>query len=61
VPTFDEDGHHFESVPLTEQSITAADCVMIVTDHTSLDYDLIRRHARCIVDTRNALARSAAR
>ncbi len=29
---------------------------MIVTDHTSLDYDLIRREAKAVTDTRNALA-----
>ncbi|HEU5217460.1 MAG TPA: nucleotide sugar dehydrogenase [Gemmatimonadales bacterium] len=61
VPTFDEDGHGFKSVPLTADTVTAADCVMIVTDHTALDYNLVRTHARCIVDTRNALARSKTR
>ena len=61
VPSFDEDGHGFKSVPLTAETVTAADCVMVVTDHSSLDYDLIRTHARCIVDTRNAVARTRAR
>jgi UDP-N-acetyl-D-glucosamine dehydrogenase len=60
VPEFAEDGHKFSSVPLTTETLAAADCVMIVTDHSSLDYDLVRRHARCIVDTRNALKRGAA-
>jgi UDP-N-acetyl-D-glucosamine dehydrogenase len=57
VPSFREDGHGFTSVPLTAEAVKSADCVMVVTDHTSLDYDLIRSNARCIVDTRNALAR----
>lgn len=61
VPSFSEDGHGFKSVPLTADTVKAADCVMVVTDHTSLDYDLIRTHARCVVDTRNALARNRAR
>jgi UDP-N-acetyl-D-glucosamine dehydrogenase len=61
VPTFKEDGHGFTSVPLTADTIKAADCVMVVTDHSSLDYGLIRANARCIVDTRNALARTRAR
>ena len=60
VPAFEEDGHRFESVPLTSATVAAADCVMIVTDHSSLDYQLIRRQARSIVDTRNALARHPA-
>jgi UDP-N-acetyl-D-glucosamine dehydrogenase len=61
VPTFEEDGHRFTSAPLTREALAAADCVMIVTDHTSLDYELIRNSARSIVDTRNALRRVAAR
>jgi UDP-N-acetyl-D-glucosamine dehydrogenase len=61
VPTFEEDGHRFTSAPLTRESLAAADCVMIVTDHTSLDYELIRNSARSIVDTRNALRRVATR
>ncbi|MEK6598246.1 MAG: nucleotide sugar dehydrogenase, partial [Gemmatimonadota bacterium] len=58
VPRFVEDGHEMSSVPLTAGEIQAADCVMVVTDHTSLDYDLIRAHARAVVDTRNVLART---
>ena len=44
------------SVPLTAETLAAADCVMIVTDHSGLDYGLIRREAKPVVDTRNALA-----
>jgi UDP-N-acetyl-D-glucosamine dehydrogenase len=57
VPALEENGHTFASVPLTGQALAAADCVLIVTDHTSLDYDLIRTHAKLTVDTRHALAR----
>jgi UDP-N-acetyl-D-glucosamine dehydrogenase len=57
VPTFAEDGHQATSVPLTAEIVAAADCVVIVTDHSSLDYELIRRHAEVVVDTRNALRR----
>jgi UDP-N-acetyl-D-glucosamine dehydrogenase len=59
VPRFEENGHQFVSAPLTAETLAAADCVMIVTDHSGLDYDLIRRHARSVVDTRNALRRGA--
>jgi UDP-N-acetyl-D-glucosamine dehydrogenase len=55
VPRFDEDGHHYESVPLTAMALEASDCVIIVTDHQVVDYDLVRRHSRRVVDTRNAL------
>jgi UDP-N-acetyl-D-mannosaminuronate dehydrogenase len=30
--------------------------VVIVTDHSKVDYELIARHAACIVDTRHVLA-----
>ncbi|HJR35929.1 MAG TPA: nucleotide sugar dehydrogenase [Gemmatimonadales bacterium] len=59
VPAFEEDGHRFSSVPLTAGAVKEADCVMIVTDHSSLDYGLIAANARAIVDTRNALRRAA--
>ncbi len=52
-----ENGHRFASVPLTRAALEQADCVLIVTDHTSLDYDLIRKHAKLTVDTRHALGR----
>ncbi len=61
VPAFEEDGHRFVSVPLTKETVAGADCVMIVTDHSSLDYDLIRANARATVDTRNALRRALPR
>ena len=55
VPTFAENGHEFRSVPLTPETVAAADCIMIVTDHTAVDYRMIRRNARLVVDTRNAM------
>ncbi|MGH7559923.1 MAG: nucleotide sugar dehydrogenase, partial [Gemmatimonadales bacterium] len=59
VTCFEENGHRYASVPLTAESVGAADCVMIVTDHDAVDYGLVRKHARRVVDTRNALARRA--
>jgi UDP-N-acetyl-D-glucosamine dehydrogenase len=55
VPCFREDGQEFRSVQLTPEIVAAADCVMIVTDHTSVDYRMIKRAAKLVVDTRNAL------
>src|SRR2546430_14134344 len=34
----------------------SADCVVIVTDHSDVDYALVERCARLVVDTRNVLA-----
>ncbi len=47
------------SQPLTAEFLQSADCVLIVTDHTAVDYELVARSARLIVDTRNATARVA--
>lgn len=49
-----EDGHIRKGVALTAQEIAAADCVVIITDHQSVDYEAIVRGARLVVDTRNA-------
>jgi len=57
VPRFREDGQEFTSVDLTPEAVAAADCVMIVTDHTSVDYRMIRDRAKLVVDTRNAIPR----
>lgn len=42
------------SVPLTEHTLAAQDCVLIVTDHSAYDYPWIVQHSRLVVDTRNA-------
>jgi UDP-N-acetyl-D-glucosamine dehydrogenase len=44
------------SVTLSDEELAGADCVVIVTDHTGVDYGKVTRLAPLIVDTRNALA-----
>jgi UDP-N-acetyl-D-glucosamine dehydrogenase len=46
-----------DSVPLTDAALRAADCVVIITDHSAFDYNALGQKARLIVDTRNAMAR----
>jgi len=55
VPAVSVDGQAFQAQPLTAEQLATADCTVIVTDHRVFDYDLVLRHARLIVDTRNAL------
>jgi UDP-N-acetyl-D-glucosamine dehydrogenase len=43
------------SVPLSDEMLAAADCVVILTDHKVFDYDRIRTQATLIVDSRNAI------
>src|ERR1043165_255496 len=44
-----------QSVPLTNEELEASDCVIIVTDHSEIDYKRVCSLAPLIVDTRNAL------
>ncbi len=44
------------SKKLTAAMLKSYDCVLIATDHSTYDYDWIVRHARLVVDTRNATA-----
>ena len=44
------------STPLTAETVRAADCVVIVTDHSKLDYAMVAREARALVDTRHVVA-----
>jgi UDP-N-acetyl-D-glucosamine dehydrogenase len=48
------DFSHMKSVDLTPERLASYDCVLIATDHTNYDYDAIVRHAKLVVDTRNA-------
>ncbi|MBI3857817.1 MAG: nucleotide sugar dehydrogenase, partial [Planctomycetes bacterium] len=43
-----------KAVELTEKELHAADAAVIVTDHTAYDYPWIVKHARLVIDTRNA-------
>jgi UDP-N-acetyl-D-mannosaminuronate dehydrogenase len=60
VPRLREDGVDLASVPLTAATLAAADCVVIVTDHSNVDYALVARHAPLVVDTRHVLPRPPA-
>jgi UDP-N-acetyl-D-glucosamine dehydrogenase len=45
-----------KSQPLTAANLKKSDCVVIITDHANVDYELIGQHARLVVDSRNAMA-----
>ncbi|HMW01704.1 MAG TPA: UDP binding domain-containing protein [Acidobacteriota bacterium] len=42
------------SLPLTPENLAAVDAVLIATSHDGIDYTEVVRHARLVVDTRNA-------
>ncbi len=47
-------GRRQKAVPLTPANLKKADLVIILTDHSNYDYDLIVRHAGMVLDSRNA-------
>ena len=49
-------GEPLVSVPLTDEELRTSDCLIIVTDHSEIDYTRICELAPLIVDTRNALS-----
>ena len=49
------DGEPLYTQELTDELIKSADCVVICTDHSEVDYARVCGLARVIVDTRNAL------
>jgi len=58
VATFREDGHEYHSITLTPEALRAADAVVIVTDHTAYEWQMVVDHATLVVDTRNATGRT---
>jgi UDP-N-acetyl-D-glucosamine dehydrogenase len=45
------------SQPITPQYLAAQDCVLIVTDHTAVDWGAVLKHSRLVIDPRNALGK----
>jgi len=48
-------GDPLQSIALTDEELRASDCVVIVTDHSDIDYRRVTELAILVVDTRNAL------
>lgn len=46
--------HHFDlaSVSVTPEVLASCDAVVLLTDHSDIDYDMVLEHAQLIVDTR---------
>ncbi len=60
VESFTEAGHNYVSVPLTETCVAAADAVLVVTDHSNIDWAMVKRAAILAVDTRHVLSKVGA-
>jgi len=55
VPSIVFGGRRLRSTPFRPSTLKSADCVVIATAHKAFDYDMVSKHAKTIVDTRNAL------
>jgi UDP-N-acetyl-D-glucosamine dehydrogenase len=47
-------GKAWKGVPLTDEALANADAVMILTDHSNVDYARVLEKAKLVIDTRNA-------
>jgi UDP-N-acetyl-D-glucosamine dehydrogenase len=60
-----DDGHTeledlpLHSAPLTNEVLSAADLVLITTEHSDVDYQRVADHAELVLDTRGAMRRVA--
>ena len=54
-PYFKVDGIDLKCVKFDKKTLNSFDCVVIVTDHSNIDYRFIAKNSRLIIDTRNAL------
>ena len=55
-PHLSGDAVPYPLVELTAEELSSAHGVVVVTDHDAFDYDLVRRHAPYVLDTRNRLS-----
>ena len=58
VPATHKMRHHdlkMRSTPLTGNTLSQTDCVLIATHHSAYDWQMIMDHASLVVDTRNAM------
>lgn len=42
-----------KSKPINQATLAGSDCVIIATDHSEFNYDLIKKYSKLILDTRN--------
>jgi UDP-N-acetyl-D-glucosamine dehydrogenase len=58
VPSLDHEGWILKSVPDLLEAVQQTDCVVVITDHDSVDYVAVAELADMIFDTRDALRNS---
>ncbi|HVZ77079.1 MAG TPA: nucleotide sugar dehydrogenase [Gemmatimonadaceae bacterium] len=59
IDTIREDGHELHGVALTDAELERADVVLVITDHSTIDYQRVADRASLVVDSRNAMTRTS--
>ncbi|MDR1776096.1 MAG: nucleotide sugar dehydrogenase [Actinomycetes bacterium] len=59
VSRYIQDGESVEPVALTADEVRAADVVLVLTAHSNVDYAMVAREAKLVLDTRNVFAPDA--
>jgi UDP-N-acetyl-D-glucosamine dehydrogenase len=54
IPPMRKYSFNMESIELSPETLAAADCVLLATDHSAYDYSFILEHSDLIIDIRNA-------
>ncbi len=55
LPYLKIDGINMKGIPFNKNSFKDSDCVVIVTDHSNVDYEFIAKNSKLVIDTRNVL------
>lgn len=58
IPEFTEHGLALSSVTLSPEALMAADLVVILTDHSNVDYRQVAEYSARVLDTRNVMKRT---
>jgi UDP-N-acetyl-D-glucosamine dehydrogenase len=58
VPEFRHGDKTYKQVPLNEEELRKADCVVVACKHKGVDWGFVAQHAKLIVDSRNAYPRN---
>lgn len=53
VPSIEINGKLYKSIKLTRNNLLNKDCIVVITDHSDINYQFIRKNAKLIFDTRN--------
>ena len=52
-----KNAEEIEYVELNKENLERADAVLIATDHSNVDYEMVGKHAKIVIDTRNVMAK----